>query len=304
MTSGRVISGRAIARRLAIAVVMAATVAGCLDAAPSLVAPSTTREPEPTPITTTYDLGASIWYEGLVLHIDRVTSTLDARGGPVEVELRIDNPGPDVAELQATIFLRVGGLPVEPTRESRIPPIPAEGQVTGVMTYELQGVTSVDSATVQVGAVPSHSAFAPLTAAGGTAVTLEPQTLLLTGIGTGGDLRITLTGGLQRWDLPDWSQELAADRQAIIVDYDATFLGDFPGGFAFTGENVALRLPDGTDVPPRPDGHSQSVELIGAEKTKRGLFSRFEIPDSVAGEVWFVVTDGDEEGLIPLVIPG
>ena len=297
--------GLALARRVALAVAVTGAVAGCTDSAPpSVGAPSPTREPEPTPITTTYDVGASIWYEGLVLHVDRVTSTLDARGGPVEVALRLENPGADTADLQATIFLRVDGVPVEPTRDSRLPTIPAEGEVNSLMTYELQAVTSVDDATVQVGAAPSHLAFAPLTPAGGAAVTLEPQTLLLTGTGTAGDLRITLTGGLQRWDLPDWSQELAADRQAIIVDYDATFLGNFPGGFAFTGENVALRLPDGTDVPPRADGHSQSVELIGAGKTKRGLFSRFEIPDSVAGAVWFVLTDGEEEQVIPLVIPG
>ena len=46
-----------------------------------------------------------------------------------------------------------------------MPPIPAEGQVASVMTYELQGVTSVDDASVQVGATPSHIAFVPLTAA-------------------------------------------------------------------------------------------------------------------------------------------
>jgi hypothetical protein len=172
------------------------------------------------------------------------------------------------------------------------------------MTYELQGVSSVENGSVQVGVAPSHVAFVPLRAGSGTPVTLEPQVLPLTGTGTAGDLRLVLTGGLQRWDLPDWWEELPADRQAITVDYNATFLGGFPGGFAFTGENVALRLPDGTDVPPRADGHSQSVELIGAGRTKRGLFSRFEIPASVAGEVSLVVTNGDEEALIPLVIPG
>lgn len=296
--------GRVITSRLALALVVAVAIAGCLDGAPSLAAPSPTREPEPTPVTTSYDLGASVWFEGLVLRIDRVTSSLDARGGPVELELRVDNPGADTAELQGTIFLRVDGLPIEPTRESRIPPIPAAGQVTSVMRYELQGVTSIDDASVQVGAAPSHVAFVPLTAGGGTAVTLEPQVLPLTGTATAGDLRITLTGGLQRWDLPDWWEELPADRQVITVDYDATFVGGFPGGFAFTGKNVALRLPDGTDVPPRADGRSQSVELIGAGKTKRGLFSRFEIPTTVAGEVSLVVIEVDEEGLIPLVIPG
>ena len=81
-----------------------------------------------------------------------------------------------------------------------------------------------------------------------------------------------------RWDLPDWSQELDAELAALTLTYDVTYPGDFAGGFAFTGDNVALRLPDGTIVEPRRDGHSQSVELIGARKTKKDLFSRFEIP--------------------------
>ena len=55
---------------------------------------------------------------------------------------------------------------------------------------------------------------------------------------------------------------------------------------------------------PREDGHSQSIELIGAGRTKRDLFSRFEIPASVRGFISFVVIDGDKEQLIPLAIPG
>jgi hypothetical protein len=291
---------------LAAVVAVAAIVAGCLgDGVPASVAPSPTRQPDPTPVTTTYDVGGSVWYEGLVLHIDRVTAVLDARGGPVEVALRVDNPNADTAELQATIFLQVDGVPIRPTRESRIPPIPAKGQVASVITYELQGVTSVDDASVQVGEGPNHAAFMPLTAAGGPTVTLQPQPMPLTGTGTAEDLRITLKEGLQRWDLPDWSQELQVDRQVILVTFDATFEGGFTGGFPFNAAtNVALRLPDGTDVRPRADGHYRPVELIGPGRTKRNLTTRFEIPASVAGEVSFVVLAGDEEGLIPLVIPG
>jgi hypothetical protein len=145
----------------------------------------------------------------------------------------------------------------------------------------------------------------PLTTEGGAAVTLEPRPLVLTGTGTADDLEITLREGLQRWDLPDWSQELPVDRQVILVTFDATFEGGFAGGFPFNAAtNVALRLPDGSDVPPRADGHYRPVELIGAGRTKRNLTTRFEIPASVTGQVSFVVLVGDEERLIPLVIPG
>ena len=293
-----------LTRRLAALAAVAAVVAGCLGESAASVAPSPTRQPEPTPITTTYEVAGTVWYEGLVLHIDRVTSVLDARGGPVDVTLRVENPNVDATELQATIFLSVGGVPVRPTRESRIPPIPAESEVSSVMTYELQAVTSIDDASVLVGEAPNHVAIMPLTPDDQIAVTLEPRPLVLTGTGRAGDLEITLLEGLQRWDLPDWSQELPADRQVVLVTFNATFVGDFTGGFPFNAaSNVALRLPDGTDVPPRADGHYRPVELIGAGKTKRNLTTRFEIPAGVTGEVSFVVLDGDEEALIPLVIP-
>src|SRR6185295_3519785 len=143
---------------------------------------------------------------------------------------------------------------------------------------ELQGVASVDKAVVLIGEAPLHVARIPLTASGGKPVTLQPIEVGLSPLGTAGDLRITIRGAVLRWDLPDWSEELNAELAVLTLTYDVTYLGDFSGGFAFTGDNVALRLPTNTSVESRQDGHSQSVELIGPGKTKKGLFSRFELP--------------------------
>jgi len=126
--------------------------------------------------------------------------------------------------------------------------------------------------------------------------------LALSGSATSGTLKLTLRAGLLRWDLPDWSQELDASLQALTLTYDATYSGGFTGGFAFTGDNVALRLPDGTVVAPRRDGHSQSVELIGAKKTKKGLSSRFEIPAGLTGQFNLLVRNGSTEKSIPFTI--
>jgi hypothetical protein len=80
--------------------------------------------------------------------------------------------------------------------------------------------------------------------------------------------------------------------------------GTFTGGYAFTGGNVALRLPDGTVVETRRDGHSQSIELIGAHQTKRGLSSRFEIPAGTTGKCTLLVRNGESNDTISLTIPG
>jgi hypothetical protein len=292
------------ARRILAILFIAAATAGCLDAPAQSAAPTPTRIPEPTPTITTYQLGTTVWYEGLLVRVDRAVAKLDEHGGQVEVHLRIENESDESTEVNGAIRLLVGEAAVEPTRESRVPTVPANGWVGALMTYDLQEVPSVDDAVVLVGADPLHVARIPLTEAGGAPIVLEPIPLKLSGRGTAGDLRITLRSGLLRWDLPDWSQELPGGLQALTVTYDATYLGDFTGGFAFTRDNVALRLPSGAVIGPRRDGHSQSIELIGAGKTRAGMFSRFEIPTGMTGRFTLFSVNGAVRTGIPFTIEG
>lgn len=290
-------------RRLAVFAALAAVLAGCLDADAPSAAPTPTRAPEPTPITTTYDLRTDVWYEGLVLHFDVVTATLDDRGGPVIVNFRIDNPTEDLGELDGKVRLVVDGTPVDATRESTVPSVPSKGSAGAVLTFELQGIASIDDAMIEVGAAPLHVAKVPLTPAAGKPLTFEPVAPELKGSGTAGSVKIALRSGLLRWDLPDWSQELDATIAALTITYDVTYTGDFGGGLAFTGNfvgsiadneaGVALRLPDGEVVEARKDGpSSQSIELIGPRKTKKDLFSRFEIPAGATGKFALLIRNG------------
>jgi hypothetical protein len=286
---------------LAACLTLAMALAACDDAGPS-VAPTATPAPEPTATTTVYQLGTTVWYEGLEVEIVSVTATLDSRGGPVGVLLRMDNPTSEDSTLDGDVTLVVGTVRAAPTRESSIPQVPAEGSAAATLMFELQGIESIGQAVLEIGTGPLHVARIPITPFGGLAVVYEPVELALSGTATAGTLKLTLRGGLVRWDLPDWSQELDASLQALTLTYDATYSGDFSGGFAFTGDNVALKLPDGTIVSPRRDGHSQSVELIGAKKTKKGLSSRFEIPAGLTGRFTLLVRNGSIEKAIPFTI--
>jgi len=288
------------------AVAILAALAGCVDVPVPSATPTLAPTPEPTPVTTTYQLSSTVWYEGLLVHVDSAVATLDERGGPVDVRLVFENPGDDDGQLNARILLQAdaGGAdpPVAPTRDSKIPIVPAHGTAAAVLTYELQRVPSAEKAVLLFGEAPNHVARVPFTAAGGEAVQLEPLELAVSGRGDAGNLRIALRSGLLRWDLPDWSLELAGDVEVLTLTYDATFLGSFTGGYAFTGDNVALRLPDGTLVEARPDGHSQSIELIAAHQTKRGLFSRFEVPSGMTGKFALVVRNGAKSRAITFTI--
>ncbi|HET9852908.1 MAG TPA: hypothetical protein VFP56_10420 [Candidatus Limnocylindrales bacterium] len=283
---------------------LAALFAACASAPPASVAPTPTRAPLPTPLTTAYQLGTDVWYEGLVLHMDLATAVLDSRGGTVDIAFRIENAGAEPSDLDARMTLVVAGNRIAPTRESHIPTTPAGETALALLSFELQEIDSAEDGVLEIGADPDHIAKVPFGPAGGEAVTFQPVDLKLSGTTAASSLRITLRRGLIRWDLPDWSQELTEDLRALTLTYDATFTGTFSGGLAFTGNNVALRLPNGKIVEARPDGHSQSVELIGAGKTKRGLMSRFEIPASAKGKFGLVVRSGGEERIIAFTIKG
>lgn len=297
MTIGRLGAAAALA-------LVAATLAGCLDAATPSAAPTPTRAPDPTPTVTTYELGTTVWYEGLLLHFDRAIATLDDRGGPVEVTLRIENPEAEAGELDGRVRLNVGGTRAEATRESVVPPVPAKGTVSVILTYELQGIPSVDAAVIEVGDTPLHIGRVPLTPAAATPVLFEPVAFELTGGATSADLRIILRRGLVRWDLPDWSQELGSGLRVLTVTYDVSYVGSFVGGLPFTRANVALRLPDGSVISARRDGRSQSLELIGPNRTKKNLFSRFEIPNVATGRYALLVRNAGTEKAIPFTIGG
>ena len=126
--------------------------AACGDATTPSGAPTAAITPEPTPVTTVYELGAKVWYEGLVLTFDRVSATLDERGGLVDVLVGVANPGRTRTTSAAKIALVVGGTRIEPTRDSNIPDVPGGGSVAAVLTYELQAIPSIADAVIQVGA--------------------------------------------------------------------------------------------------------------------------------------------------------
>lgn len=279
-----------------------AVVLGACDTPAASVAPTPTRAPEPTPVETAYQLGTEVWYEGLVLHMDLATARLDVRGGTVDIAFRIENPGAEPSDLDATMRLVVGGNRVEPTSESHVPSTPAGETTLALLTFELQEIASADDAVLEIGADPDHIAKVPFGPDGGPAVSFRPVELEVKGSGAAGDLRIALRTGVVRWDLPDWSQELTDDQRAVTIRYDVTYNGAFAGGFAFTGDNVGLRLPNGKIVEERRDGHSQSIELIGAGKTKRNLFSRFVIPADATGDFQLVVRNGSTTKGIPFTI--
>ena len=283
----------------------ALVLSGCLDATTPSIAPSPTRAPDPTPVATAYELTTTVWYAGFVVTFERAAALLDARGGPVTVDVRFENAGTgETGSLAGPIRLIVGEETFEPTRETEIPDVAPGAAAAATIEFDVIGHSSVAGGAIVVGRDGEHQPRIPFDPTGGEAATFEPVVIEVSGSGTADKLRLRLRAAELRWDLPDWAQQLPESSASLTVTYDATYLGSFAGGFPFTAENVALRLPDGTLIRARADGRSQSLELIGAGKTKRNLRTRFEIPADVGGDVALVVIDDDAQQRLVISLPG
>ncbi|MES2208815.1 MAG: hypothetical protein V4515_01345 [Chloroflexota bacterium] len=302
--SGRRQSGRRPVRLAALVVVAAVVGGGCGAEATAQPTVAVSGTPLPTPVTTTYPLGARAWYAGLVIYLDSALSVIDAGGGYVTVDIRLENPGEDLASLGVPILLASGGTAVEPVRGTIVPDVPGGSSVGTTIQFDVNGAFELARSAIRIGRAAEHVVVVPLVAGSQDRVTLDPLALSLSGSASAGALAVTLTGGELRADLPDWGLELARGTLALTVNYTARYKGDFVGGFAFTGANIGLRLPDGTVIAARPDGHSQSVAVLEPAKSVPNLLARFDVPAPGSGTYALIVKDGSSSAAIPFTVDG
>ena len=291
-------------RRLAApaATILAFALAGCQATPAPSATPLPSIPPGPTVTVTEYHPGTKAWQEGFVITLEQATASLDAKGGPVDVVLIIENPGTEDATLDAPIALTSGSATFELAHGAEVPQIAAGESTFVTLEFEVVGQGSIDDGVVTIGRPSDHVVAIPLRPDRARLVTLQPKVATLKGSGTLGSVKAAIHRYEIRWDLPDWHDELPLGTEAITVTYDVLYFGSFAGGTAFTGDDVALRLPGGSIVNARPDGHSQSIVALDPGKTARNLFSRFEIPSGLTGKFALLLRAGSKSQAIPFTV--
>jgi hypothetical protein len=284
-----------------VALIAMLALAGCESVTVSF-APSAPA-PVATPLIQAYTLNTSVWFAGLQITFRTATSVLTQYGGTVTVDVQFQNPGTDETSLAAPMQLVLGTTRIDPEHGTTLPDVPANGLSEVQVVYDVVGQGSVDEASIVVGGGGDNQATVPL-GAPSRATTLAPVSLNVNRTANAADLRVHLASGVVRWDLPDWGDELPSGHVALTLTYDLTYRGTFSGGFAFTDGNVALGLPDGALIKPRPDGHSQSNAVLPPGKVQPHLASRFELPALEHGTYTFIVTNGSAHANITFTISG
>lgn len=295
---GRLIPALAIAGALAVSVAAcggtspAAEEPVVSEAAASVAAESVA--PQASTATTAVQVDQAIRFAGFKVSLGAATAEItEGRGGTVAIEATFENTGSDAAAFDGTLNLSSAGENATEGLGMDVPSVPGSESAKGTLAFEVADSFTFDDAVLTIGRAENQQAIVPLTPMAGTAVTREPVTVAATGDGTAGDLGLELLGGEYRADQP-WSHgQMEHGSFVLTLTYDASFQSDFAGGFAFSAENVALRLPDGTTVGVIQDGKSQSIELIGPNSTVKDAFSRFAIEDPAAGDYALLVRSFD-----------
>jgi len=311
---GRLVSGAAIGLLLVTAAACGGSAAPPVATSQTPVSAADPTDPpggaglpsaaDSTATVTTVDVAREAWFAGFHLTFGTATAEITARrGGTVEIEATFENTGEDAARLDATIALVSGGKTAREGFNQDIPSVAGEASAKGLFAFDVDDTFSFDDAVLTLGRSSIQQAVVPLKSDATAAVSLEPKTVSVSGSGAAGDLKLQVRGGEIRADRP-WSHGQQKEGSLVLtLNYDASFTSGFAGGFAFTGENVALRLPDGTTVGTIQDGLSQSNELLGPNATKKDLLSRFEISDPAPGSyVLLVRNSGSPDAQIPFTL--
>lgn len=263
--------------------------------------PGTTATSTPTPGVATTEVGHEFWFAGF--HISLGTATFDPAGEPgptVIIEAMFENQGSLQAIFDGTPSLSSGGSFYDSSFAQELPNVPGLASGTGAFAFEVDGAFTFDDAVLTIGLAENNQAVIPL-GGSGEAVTLEPGSLSVEGETKAGVIRLELTGGELRADIPERHGQIERGSLALTLDFDVSNLGSYAGGFAFTyGNNLALELPDGTTIAAE-DG---PIELLSLGTTLPGQHVRFTVPDPPEGTYALVLIDDttDRRSAIPFEI--
>jgi hypothetical protein len=248
-------------------------------------------------------LGQEAWFAGFHITFDELSLVMDGRRGDLHITASFENLGRDESRMDATIKLMSGGQPVSESFDMDIPSVPSGETVDGTFGFAIDEDFNLDDAVLTLGTPAVQQVVLPLGASSGEFVSLEPTTLSLSGAATAGQLELKVDGGELRADRPERHGQMESGKLALTVTYAATNHGTGAADFPFTGENVRLKLPDGSVIADLGDGLSQSIELLPAGTSKTDLLTRFEVADPASGQYALQVVEGDQTAEIPFSLP-
>jgi hypothetical protein len=255
---------------------------------PATTAISASSESTTTMAPVSHSINHAVYYAGFSLNLGEATlHSTDTGGRVVDIVTAFGNEGSDPTAFSATLDLASAGSHYQPDdRSAKLPTVAGQAQSSGNLSFDVDDKFTFADAILTIGQASHEQVVLPL-GAGGTLVDLAPKTFALTGTASTGPLKLDVKGGLLRTDNPKDHLEAEKGKRFLSISFDVTDTTGVPGGYAFTHDNVALKLSDGTQLVP-DDG---PIELLNPNSTLRAQTVRFTVPAPGAGSYQLVLID-------------
>lgn len=238
----------------------------------------------------TVDVDATVWFGGFMLTLGEATlAESETHRLTVDIETTFENTGDANATLDATLSLASAGNNYRRGSNTELPEVPGQATGGGTLSFDIDEEFVFDDAVLTIGNPENNQAVVPL-GSRGELVTLEPRTVAISSTATAGRLKVDVSDGELRADIPETHDQVERGHLALTLDFAVTFEGDFAGGYAFTNNNLALTLPDGTTVAV-DDG---PIELLRPRTTLPDQQVRFTVSNPPEGTHALVVVDDTE----------
>jgi hypothetical protein len=222
----------------------------------------------------------AFFFAGFKVTVDEASVDPTAGSGELSLAVKMANQGDNPqAFADITLVVTSNGNSYPAAEQQDLPEVPGKSTGKGDLVFPVDKEFNLDDAVLTVGNPANNQAVVPLGKAG-KLVDLAPRSVTVAGRAVADVIQVDVDGGEIRADIPGKHKQVEKGHLALTLDFSATFNSDFSGGYAFTHDNLALRLPDGTTIGP-DDG---PIELIQPRTTLRDVQVRFIIDDPAAGQ--------------------
>ena len=232
------------------------------------------------------------------------TSTTTLNPGTLDLDLSLKNLTPTSLTPQGEWSVETKGASKPPSDLSSLQEIPGEGKAPGKISATLDDF-SMDDAVVTFGAATTNQAKVPLGTTG-EVVSYAPTTQAISGSATSGDVTIKLTKAETRVFGPGSGYRQAdAGKVYILLTGQATTSS--ASGYAFSGDNLTLTLPDGTAVTATDTQTSKgSCCAVIDANAPLGFTTMYVTVDPPQGKYTASVVNGtsNPKGSIPFTLTG
>lgn len=254
-------------------------------------------------------LDQPIWQGGFKVTLGTATlkpQTPSCSPGSLTIDAQFENRGTDTQTFDADTLVSSAGKDYELFSVRDLPNVPGGRLGKGSFAFMVDETFSLDDAEILFGGARRHQATVPLGEhAPDRLVTLEPQTLPITGKVVAGYLTVNFEDAYVRADSTDDYSSLDSDELHLSLGFSAMVtkdlgLPDYLGPDAFV-----LQLPDGTSIAP---DHVPYTLLDKKGVTVSDIWVGFSIPTPVAGKYLLEVREYDSvhetvSAVFPFTLP-